>query len=76
MDDDWRSCMNTDGLRESARHNLTDSRTQLQLTWAAARLDRLTTHLWAMAANQAPKQPDDTHVQVMMPVAVWEEFRP
>ena len=32
-------------LRVSARHNLTDSRTQAQLYWAAARIETLETEL-------------------------------
>ncbi len=43
---------------------------------AVDRIDDLTAHLWSMAANRAPRHPNDTHVEVLMPIAVWEEFRP
>lgn len=39
-------------------------------------VERLHAVLWSMAANRAPRHPDDTHVEVFMPVDVWAEFRP
>lgn len=39
-------------------------------------IERLHAVLWSMAANRTPRHPDDTHVEVFMPVDVWAEFRP
>ena len=33
---------------------------------AQAEVERLRTHLWSMAANHAPRHPNDTHVEVFM----------
>ena len=41
MSDGIVTHMNVDGLRASARHNLTDSRTKHQLYWAAEMIESL-----------------------------------
>ncbi len=43
---------------------------------AADRIEYLEWTLWSMAANKCPQHPDDTHVEVLMPVEVWQKHRP
>jgi len=69
----WLRMMDVAGHGPDA--DMTALRTK-HITEAADEIERLRIQLWAMAANRAPKQPGDTHVEVFMPVELWKEVRP
>ncbi len=61
----WHS---TPELRASAEHNLTDSRTKMQLYWAATEIERLKGWLERISREY------DMQVSVIMPaIEEWQE---